>query len=50
MPIQAKTKRLQKISPLLVFWSVGLGMKFLLKIITQVGPKIFFVLSCHNIT
>jgi hypothetical protein len=29
VPVQAKTKRLQKISPLLVFWSVGLGIKFL---------------------
>jgi hypothetical protein len=29
MPVQAKTKRLQKIFPLLVFWSVGLGMIFL---------------------
>ncbi len=28
VPVQAKTKRLQKISPLLVFWPVGLGMKF----------------------
>jgi hypothetical protein len=29
VPVQPKTKRLQKISPLLAFWSVGLGMKFL---------------------
>ncbi len=35
MPVQAKTKRLQKIFPFLVFWSVCLGMKFLQKIITQ---------------
>ncbi len=38
VPVQAQTKRLQKIPPPppLVFWSVGLGMKFLKKFFTQV--------------
>jgi hypothetical protein len=36
-----KNKKVTEISPLLAFWSVGLGIKFLLKIITLVRGYLF---------